>query len=375
MKIPIYWLAFSLMTSACGGNNASNDPQPENGKHENVVTLSDQQYKNAGIALDSVRHRAIAGALRLNGKIDVPPANMVSVSVPLGGYLKSTQLLPGMRVKKGAVIAVMQDQQYIQLQQDYLTAKARLDFLEKDYQRQKELNQSQAASDKVSQQAEADYRTVRILVTSLREKLQLAGIDPAGIDETHIMRSVNVYSPIDGFVSKVNLNIGKYVSPTEVLFELIDPTDIHLALKVFEKDLPLLYVDQSVMAYTNSRPDKKYACKVLLISHDLSADRTADVHCHFETYDKTLAPGTYMNAEVQVKNRMATVLPADAIVSFEGKSYVFRETGHQTYAMTEIDAGETQDGFVQVNLPGTQNAQYVIKGAYSLLMMLKNKAD
>jgi len=273
------------------------------------------------------------------------------------------------------VIAVVEDQQYIQLQQDYLTAKARLSFLEKDYQRQKELNQSKAASDKTSQQAEADYRADRVLVTSLAEKLQLVGINPVGISETHIVRSVNIYSPIDGFVSKVNINIGKYVSPTEVLFELVNPTDIHLALKVFEKDLEKLYIGQQVIAYTNNQTGKKHECKVLLIGHDLSADRNADVYCHFETYDKSLVPGTYMNAEIQVKNTKANVLPADAVVQFEGKSYVFKLTGDKTYEMTEINAGESQDGFIQISLPNNRNASFVTQGAYSLLMMLKNKAD
>jgi cobalt-zinc-cadmium efflux system membrane fusion protein len=65
----------------------------------------------------------------VNGKIDVPPQNMVSISVPLGGYLKSTKLLEGMHISKGEVIAIMEDQQYIQLQQDYLTAKAHFSSL------------------------------------------------------------------------------------------------------------------------------------------------------------------------------------------------------------------------------------------------------
>lgn len=89
--------------------------------------------------------------LKVTGKIDVPPQNMVSVSVALGGYLKWTNLLPGMRIKKGDLLAIMEDQQYIQLQEEYLTAKAKLNFAEKDYNRQKELNQIKANSDKIFQ--------------------------------------------------------------------------------------------------------------------------------------------------------------------------------------------------------------------------------
>lgn len=376
MKTSIFLITVAVLFSACGGKkNTTADNQKPVAADENSVKLSDEQFRNADIATGSISEREISGTLRLTGKVDVPPQNMVSVSVPLGGYLKSTNLLPGMHVRKGEVIAIIEDQQYIQLQQDYLTAKAKLAVLEKDYQRQKDLNASRAASDKVTQQAEADYRADRILVTSLAEKLRLAGIDPVRISETHIERSVNVHSPIDGFVSKVNINIGKYVSPTEVLFELVNPSDIHLALKVFEKDLGRLYPGQRVMAYTNGNPDKKYNCRVLLIGHDLSADRAADVHCHFETYDKALVPGTYMNAEVEVKNRKASTLPADAIVQFEGKSYVFKVTGDKTYQMVGVNCGDSQGGFVGVDVADTNGAVFVTKGAYALLMMLKNKAD
>lgn len=378
MKYTLYFTALMLFLSSCGGKVANTEPANEPTTNENLVQLTDVQLKNAEIATTKLAEKDISGVLKLNGKIDVPPQNMVSVSVPLGGYLRSTNLLPGTHVKKGDVIAVMEDQQYIQLQQDYLTAKAKLGFMEKEYLRQKDLNQSKASSDKVYQQAEADYRSERILVTSLTEKLQLAGINPNSISETHILRSVNVYSPINGFVSKVNINIGKYVSPTEVLFELVNPSDIHLSLKVFEKDLAKLYIGQKVVAYTNNQPQKKYKCEVLLIAHDLGDDRTADVHCHFENFDKALAPGTYMNAEVQVKNIKATVLPTDALVQFEGKQYVFRVLGSRRFEMTEVNTGESEDGYTQITLPEHSNiahAEFVTKGAYSLLMMMKNKEE
>ena len=347
-------------------------------KDENTVILTDAQIKNGGIVIGKMEQKEISNILKVNGKIDVPPQNMISISVPLGGYLKTTKLLPGMHVSKGDVIAVMEDQQYIQLQQDYLTANVRISFLENEYLRQKELNQSQASSDKVYQQAEADYRSQRVLITSLGEKLKLAGINTNKINENNISRSVNIYSPINGFVSKVNVNIGKYVSPTEVLFELINPTDIHLALKVFEKNLDKLYIGQKLTAYTNNNPDKKYSCEILLIGKDLSMEGNTDVHCHFEVYDKTLVPGTYMNAEIEVKNNKALTLPSDAVVRFEGKQYVYKVGGNNQFDMLEVTAGESENGFTEIIFRSTEDmrkADFVTKGAYSLLMMMKNKAE
>jgi membrane fusion protein, heavy metal efflux system len=315
---------------------------------ENTVTLTDAQIKNASIAIGKIEQQNISSIIKVNGKIDVPPQNMVSISVPLGGYLKTTKLLPGMHVNKGEVIAVMEDQQYIQLQQDYLTAKARVGFLENEYQRQKDLNQSQASSNKVYQQAEADYKIQLVLISALKEKLQLAGVNISTLNVNNICRGINVYSPINGFVSKVNVNIGKYVSPTDVLFELVNPADIHLALKIFEKDVNKLFIGQKLMAYTNNEPNKKHPCEILLIGKGLSADGNTDVHCHFEDYDKALIPGTYMNAAIDVQSNKTNVLPQDAIVHFENKNYAFVKIGDKQFKMVEITTGNEEGGFVEI---------------------------
>lgn len=377
MRSIIYLSAILLTLSACGRK----DPPAESTNkaiNPNAVTLTVAQLKNAGIATDKIRQKNISSLLKLNGKIDVPPQNMVSISVPLGGYLKNTKLLPGMHVNKGEAIAVIEDQQYIQIQQDYLTAKARISYLENEYNRQKDLNQNKASSDKVFQQAEAEFRSQEVLISALAEKLQLIGINVRHISAANISRSVNIYSPITGFVSKVNVNIGKYVSPTEVLFELINPTDIHLALKVYEKDLDKLYIGQKLVAYTNNEPAKKHDGAILLIGRDLSADRNADVHCHFEAYDKTLVPGTYMNAEIEVKSSTTSAIANEAIVQFEGKQFIYKVIGNRQFEMIPVRTGESENGFTEILSPTSDmasNAVFVTKGAYSLLMMMKNKAE
>jgi membrane fusion protein, heavy metal efflux system len=374
IKHIIYLLCITLFV-ACSSKKP-NEPEQKGEAESDEITLSAQQQKNAGISTGTFQEKVISTTLHVNGKIDVPPQNMVSISAPLGGYLKTTQLLPGMHLDKNQVIATMEDPQYIQLQQDYLTAKARGTYYQKDYQRQKDLNESKASSDKVMQQAEAEYTAQKILASALAQKLQLIGIDPTSLTENNISRSVKIHSPIKGYVSKVNVNIGKYVSPTDVLFELIDPEDIHLSLKVFEKDINQLFVGQKIIAYTNSDPTKKYLCEIILISRDVSEDRSVVIHCHFEAYDKLLIPGTYMNADIELTNKPSKVLPEAAIVRFEGKQYLFAVEKNYTYRMVPINTGATENGLTVIHpiaspLPET----IVVKGAYNLLMTMKNKGE
>ncbi|MEO6286008.1 MAG: efflux RND transporter periplasmic adaptor subunit [Dyadobacter sp.] len=356
---------------------AENEPvTTEKTIETNVASLSEKQIQNAGITTALPEKKQVSSVLKLNGKIDVPPQNIVSISVPLGGYLQTTKLLPGTRVKKGEILAVMEDQQYIQLQQDYLTGLARAAFLENDYLRQKDLNKSKSSSDKIFQQAESDYQSQQVMMKSLYEKLKLAGINPEKLTKDNISRSVNIRSPINGYVSKVNVNIGRYVSPTDVLFELINPADIHLALKVFEKDLDKIKIGQQILAYTNNAPDKKYQCEIILISRDLSSERTAEVHSHFERYEPDLLPGMFMNADIQLDSRSVLVLPDDAIVTYEDKQYIFIPKGKRSFEMKQVQTKTSENGLTEIITKEPLEDQLcVVKGTYSLLMFLKNKSE
>lgn len=374
MKNLIFIFSF-LIVVGCGNKNEKASEQTTN-VNLNRISLTDEQLKSTAIELGTVEQKNISTVINVNGKIDVPPQNLVSVSIPLGGYLKSTKLLPGMHLQQGEIIAVLEDQQYIQLQQDYLTTKAKLEMSEADYLRQKDLNENKATSDKLFQQAKAEYNSFKIILKSLGEKLKLINIDAQKLTADNITKDITISAPFDGFVSKVNVNIGKYVTPSDVLFELVNPKDIHLNLKVFEKDLVLLSVGQKLWTYTNSNPDKRHKCEIILISKDIAQDRTAEVHCHFEDYDKNLLPGMYMNAEIEINNAKVNAIPEEAIVVFEGKNYVFVSASKNEYTMEEVEVGTKENNWTEIkNAALFAGKKIAIKGAYALLMALKNTAE
>lgn len=343
---------------------------------EHEIVLSEAQYKNAEIASAKLAKKDISSLLKANGKIDVSPQSMISISVPMGGYVKNTKLLPGMLVKKGETLALIEDAQYVQIQQDYLTAKAQFLVIENEFIRQKELNQSKATSDKVFEQTKANYETQLVLIKALEEKLKLIGLNPQNLNAQNISNSIAIFSPIEGFVSSVNINVGKYVNPSDVLFELINPNDIYLSLSVFEKDIHQLAVGQTIFAFSNMQPDKKYVGQIYLIAPNLSNQGASEVLVRFEKYDKTLLPGMFMNAEIELAGNNVNALPEAAIVRYEGKQYVFIENNNYHYQMQEVEVGSTENGFTEVILPeNVQQKTFVINGAYNLLMAIKNQGD
>lgn len=374
MNYSLFLLILLLLTGC--GHTSSDTQTHEQETNTKSITLTDAQKKNSTISIGSLLQKDLSEIIKVHGKIDVPPQNLISVSIPMGGFLVSSDLLPGMHVKKGQVIAVLEDQQYIQLQEDYLTTKVRLEQAEADFIRQRDLNESKAGSDKVFEKAKAEYQSLKVILRSLAEKLELLHINAKTLTEQSLSRRVKIYAPFNGFVSKVFVNIGKYVNPSDVLFELVNPKDIHVNLHVFEKDIVKLSIGQNLIVYTNSNPNKKYPCEILLISKDISTDGTAEVHCHFEQYDQVLIPGMYMNADISVNHSNVLCLPEEAIVSFEGKQYIFLKEQNDSYSIKEIQTGIKDKGYVQIlNTEDVQKKSIVINGAYSLLLQSKKTQE
>lgn len=359
--------------------NCQNKPSSEKNElpNTNVVQLNDAELQSLNIQTDTLHLRKMTKTLHFKGYIDVPPQNIYSMSVPLGGYLRYTHLLPGTAIKKGGVIAVLEDPQYIQLQENYLITKIQLSVLEKNYQRQKELAEQKAISEKIYEQAQAEYESAKVKLNSLEEKLHLLSINPSTLTASTISRTINIYAPFTGYVTKINFSTGKYIPPSDILFELVNPNDIHLNIKVFEKDLEYLKTGQKVYAYTNYEPQKKHTCEIILINKIVNPDRTIDVHCHFDQYHESLIPGTYMQADVFIENADIYTVPSSAVLFYNNRYFVFIQKTPNTFVLQEIHPTAHQD----TNYTGIQNyqdllhAKIVVKNAYALLMKLKGSAE
>lgn len=285
--------------------------------------------------------------------------------------------LPGQSVKKGEKILVLEDNQFIQIQQDYLNVKAQLLSAEPNYLRQKELNSSKAASDKVLQLAETEYRSLLVAKSALEEKLRLIHIDPVVLTPDHIRRSITITAPFDGVVSRVLVNKGKYVSASDVLVELINPQGLLLNIKIFEKDWPKVAVGQLVQAYTNENPERKIQARIVTKGNIINDDGSAEIIAKvIDRGTVKLVAGLYVNAALNLENIETYTILENAVVSFSGKNYVFVFKDNNVFDMTEVEIGKTRDGKTEiVNYQTISDKRIVGKGAYALLMEAKNKAE
>jgi cobalt-zinc-cadmium efflux system membrane fusion protein len=373
-------IVFGIIISSlisCGQNAVSDVTDSNDSIDSEVVSLTKEQVSKMSISLGDATEQLMSSTIKVQGEIDLPPQNMISINFPMGGFLKHTKLIPGMRVSKGEVIATVNDQSIIQLQQDFLMAVAKLDLLKLEQERQQELKSANAGVSRNFQQIESDVKVQTITVNALKEKLKLIGVNPVVLNENNLSGEVFIKSPINGYVSKVNVNTGQYIQPTETLFELIDPDDIHVALTIFEKDLPAVTKGTSVMVYQPQAPANQFQAEVILVNKGIDEDRTATAHCHFKNFPSNLLPGMLVEGELVVRNKKATVLPDDAVVRFGNGQFVFVLISPNAYQMKPVLTGISAAGKTEI-VSGLENIKpgtIVQHNAYTLLGILKNSGE
>lgn len=343
-----------------------------------LVQLDKDQLKEANLKTAILEKGNASMDIHLNGKVDVPPTAVASVSIPLGGYIQDINLIPGNFVKKGSTIATIKDPQYIQLQEDYLTAKSKSVYLSQDLDRQKLLLQQDAVSKKAFQLLQSEYNTNAIALKGLAEKLQLINIDPSSLSVDKITSKVNLVAPISGYVSKVNINRGKYVAPTDILLELIDPNDVHAAITIFEKDISLFKEGIKGKVVLANEPNSSYPVSVMVVSKNLDEDKTGLVHCHFLNIPKNVVPGMFLTADFSVNNADAVIVPVIAIQRFQGVDYIFIQKSANEFEAKQVTVGainKTTAAILNTEATEWLGKNIVIENAYSLLGKLMNKAE
>lgn len=385
-KLSVILFVLIIFSVSCSN---SNKPPAETTEAEllpeDIVEMRDDQIKLAGVETGMIEMRSLSSNLKVNGIITVAPQNLATVCMPLGGFIKNTSLLPGNRVSKGQTLALIENQEFVDIQQSYLEAKNRLLFAEAEFNRHTDLYKNDVYSESNLQQVTVEYKNLKALVKSLEQKLILIGISPQTLNEENISSTVNLVSPINGFLKEVNVNIGKYVSPNDVLFEIVNNEKLFLELTLFEKDADKVAIGQKVRFFINNETEEHEAV-ISQTGRSISTEKTFRVYANITSLCKNLLPGMYVNSVIKEDERIVTALPSEAVVSFDDKNYIFvyekdkEEAGKPftEYRMVEVRKGISESGFTEIQVPEGFNilsSKIVIKGAYNLLSAKKNAGE
>jgi len=371
-------LLISLLVLSCAkkddqseGSNKSVDNK-EITINNDLVIISKKQFQSENMKLVDVEDVSFPTYIKTTGMIDVPPNSKASISAYMGGYIKNSPLLIGDNVKKGQILVTIENLKFIELQQEYLEVSEQLTYLKSEYERQKELYAEKISSKKSFLKAESNFNKANAMYSGLRKKLQMLKIDPSKVESGNLTSVSNIYAPISGSITDVNVSSGTYVSPADKIMEIVNTEHIHLELKVFEKDVLKIKKDQKVVFRIPESTDKSFEGEILLIGKSIDEDRTIQVHAHIDHEIKhNFIVGMFVETDIVIEDNISKALPESAFIEVNTNKYVLilksKDNDNYTFIKKEVITGVTYNDFVQITGDNPfQDTDQFLLGGYNI---------
>lgn len=341
------------------------------------IELTTEQVKVTGIKLGKPEMRTIQGMITCNGTLELPPQNKAAISSFTGGMVSRIYVIQGTEVKKYETLALIENPEIIKMQENYLQAWGKLQYAQKEYERQKILSEEKVVAIKKFQMAETEYMNQKAVTNSLEGQLRLLHINPANVRKGNFSSSVPLKSPIGGFINKINISTGAYVEPATELFSVVDNHHVHIDLHVFEKDADKIKVGQKVLFGFSEKGEKPYQAEVFAVGKAYD-EHTRSISVHAEirnNKDHSLMPGMFVHSRIITDSVNSETIPDDAIVSKGEINYIYALTDtvaekdtmfvFEKYA---VKTGMADNGFSEFEFIDKPDKHYslVTEGAYYL---------
>ena len=370
MKKTIYIVALAALLFSCK-ETKTEETAPKN---DGLIDVTEAQFQSIGMQIGNPKEQPFDVSVKTSGTIDVPPQNRAQVTTFIGGYVKSTTLLVGDKVRKGQALVTLESAEFLDIQKEYLEVAEQIKYLKSEYERQKTLFDEKISSQKNYLKAESDYRKAKGMYQSLKEKLLLLKINPANVEKGKLTSVVTIASPISGDIVIMNANVGMYIAPSDVILEIVDTQHLHLELAVFEKDILKVQVGQKIHFSVPEASKEVFPAEVHLVGKSIEGtDRTINVHGHLdETIKQKLLTGMFVEAAIVIGSKNGLALPVDALISDNNKNYVLLEASNKinsrSFKKVAVIIGEKNSLFVEI-VPNKQiNAasKILVKGAFDI---------
>jgi len=381
MKRLLYILLAAILFGSCSKDKVQQETNQARDAAEvsaelQAVELSSQQIKEMGIQFTQLVRQEVSEWVEVSGQVMPPPESLIQVGTRIPGYVRKLQLVEGQHVQKGQALFYVESLEFIDMQRRYLTLLADLQQLESAYKREQALLELDVNARKTFEQTNAAYRKTLAEKKALEAQLELLGVNPTEIAQGSMKKSLPVRAGCPAVVTKILVTEGTYVQPQQPVLELLDERHVHIELTVFEKDLPKVQRGQKVRLVLAAMPNDTLHAEVFEVNAKLNADRSTNVHAHFEKAPEHPLVGSYVQAWIAVAPRVAWVLPEEAVVYDNGQAYVWRKQGKrlEPLAVQLMRSGRGEVA-LQEPLPFGPQDSIVSTGAFRLLAIFHNAGE
>ena len=370
----IYILTLLFLLFNCENSKTNTEISQDDNVLYNTIELSKAQFESQNMKLGKIEKHSFKNTIKTSGFLDVPPQNKASVSSFFEGYVKRTPLLIGDAVKKGQLVVSLENPSYVEIQQNYLEVLEQLTYLKSEFERQKTLFEENITSQKNYLKAQSTYKSNLAHHNGLKQKLKMMNINPESVEKGIITSTINLYAPISGSVSKVNVSNGSFVSASSQIIEIINTDHTHLELSVFEKDVLDIKKGQLIEFTIPESSATVFKAEVHLVGTSIDeTNRTIKVHGHINDENQShLIMGMFIEANIITEDIISFALPKHAVITSDNSSYALalknQVNENFSFEKVNLETGKETENYIEIlNADELKDYKFLINGAFMLL--------
>lgn len=346
---------FTFFTKQAGAEAHEDDHEEE--VDFDHIPLSQKQVKAVDLRMGEATQREMDAMIPATGQLVLRAQNMGEVSALMGGVVKNIYVKEGQVVSRGQVVATVENTDVVSLQREYYSAAKECELAKADMDRQKLLSQNGAGVKKNLQQAMKDYQVAHANMIGIGRQLAQMGISTAAVAKGRFTTAFPLRAPIAGVVSQITASLGSYADMQTPLMKIRNNRAVECDLNIFEKDLNKVKTGNRVLLSLTNQPGVKLTGHVYGMNQYFN-DGTKSVAVHVKldaTRGAQLFDGMYVSGQIATGAQQCVALPSKAIVTTDGKQYIFAlngapSKGQYSFSRHEVTTGVTDNGYTEVQL-------------------------
>ncbi len=339
------------------------------------IQLTEEQFQTMKMEWGPLHTGEFSEEIQVQGTVQIPVEGMREITTYFGGYVQDLKLIEGQEVRKGEVLFILENPDFLRLQQDFLEINSQLAYLKAEWERQKTLAQEQISAQKNFLKAAADYEAASAKAQSLKKQLAMIGINTDGLTPATMRSKITVSSPISGFVVEVVAVPGQFLPPAAKALGLISKEHIHVELVLFEKDASKVHMGQVVEFTSPDRPEEVLKAKVYVVGKSINAQRQINVHADLidEKEEAKLTPGMFLQARIQLDPQRSLAVPEESIIEVGKEHYILvqksKSAGAFTLQKIKVTPGAKGKHYRAISTASAldSSAVVLVKGGFNLL--------
>ena len=352
----ITFVGFSFLSQS-KAETAESESQEEEIDFQNIP-LSEKQVKAVDLKMGEAQEREMDAMLHVNGSLVLRAQDIGNVSSLMGGIVKNVYVKEGQMVSRGQVVATIENTDVVTLQREYYTAYKESEMARLELDRQKTLASAGAGIKKTLQMSEKNYKVAKANLLGTGRQLQQMGISTKQVAKGKFTTVFPLRAPISGTVSDMQASLGSYADMQTPLMKIRNNHAVECDLNVFEKDIAKVKVGDQVLVSLTNQPGVNVSGRVYGMNQYLNKG-TKSVAVHVKLDAKRgakLFEGMYVSGQIATGRQLCMTLPDKAIVSADGKQYVFAlnqqhsKGGTYSFSRHEVTTGVSNNGYTEVAL-------------------------